>query len=161
MSTSRRPSSDRRDTKADEFELLDLRRWDACLEATRGVDHVYALAADMGGMGFISRFHGTILRNNGLIDLHTIEAARVNGVSRYLYTSSACIYPESLQVDANVTPLKEDDAFPAEPQDGYGWEKIMGEKICEYFAGEFEDLEMPEAELESALERLPKAPALA
>jgi nucleoside-diphosphate-sugar epimerase len=62
----------------------------------------------------------------------------VNGVSRYLYTSSACIYPESLQVDANVTPLKEDDAFPAEPQDGYGWEKIMGEKICEYFAGEFE-----------------------
>ena len=126
------------DTNADEFELLDLRRWDACLQATRGVDHVYALAADMGGMGFISRFHGTILRNNGLIDLHTIEAARVSGVSRYLYTSSACIYPESLQVDANVTPLKEDDAFPAEPQDGYGWEKIMGEKICEYFSEEFE-----------------------
>jgi nucleoside-diphosphate-sugar epimerase len=125
------------DTKADEFELLDLRRWEACLQATRGVDHVYALAADMGGMGFISRFHGTILRNNGLIDMHTIEAARENGVSRYLYTSSACIYPESLQVDANVTPLKEDDAFPAEPQDAYGWEKIMGEKMCEYFAGEF------------------------
>jgi GDP-D-mannose 3', 5'-epimerase len=125
------------DTKADEFELLDLRRWDACLQATRGIDHVYALAADMGGMGFISRFHGTILRNNGLIDMHTIEAARENGVSRYLYTSSACIYPESLQVDANVTPLKEDDAFPAEPQDAYGWEKIMGEKMCEYFAGEF------------------------
>ena len=126
------------DTKADEFELLDLRRWDACLQATRGIDHVYALAADMGGMGFISRFHGTILRNNALIDLHTIEAARVNGVSRYLYTSSACIYPESLQTEANVTPLKEDDAFPAEPQDGYGWEKIMGEKICEYFSDEFE-----------------------
>jgi GDP-D-mannose 3',5'-epimerase len=125
------------DTKADEFELLDLRRWEACLQATRGVDHVYALAADMGGMGFISRFHGTILRNNGLIDMHTIEAARENGVSRYLYTSSACIYPESLQVDANVTPLKEDDAFPAEPQDAYGWEKILGEKMCEYFAGEF------------------------
>ena len=125
------------DTKADEFELLDMRRWDACLQATRGVDHVYALAADMGGMGFISRFHGTILRNNGLIDLHTIEAARVNGVSRYFYTSSACIYPESLQTQADVTPLKEDDAFPAEPQDGYGWEKIMGEMICEYFAGEF------------------------
>jgi nucleoside-diphosphate-sugar epimerase len=126
------------DTTADEFELLDLRRWDSCLQATRNVDHVYALAADMGGMGFISRYHGTILRNNGLIDLHTIEAARVNDVSRYLYTSSACIYPESLQVDADVTPLKEDDAFPAEPQDGYGWEKIMGELMCEFFAGEFE-----------------------
>jgi nucleoside-diphosphate-sugar epimerase len=126
------------DTTADEFELLDLRRWDSCLQATRGIDHVYALAADMGGMGFISRFHGTILRNNGLIDLHTIEAARVNDVSRYLYTSSACIYPESLQVDADVTPLKEDDAFPAEPQDGYGWEKIMGELMCRFFAGEFE-----------------------
>src|SRR5439155_1024498 len=113
------------DSNADEFELLDLRLWDACLQATRGVDHVYALAADMGGMGFISRFHGTILRNNGLIDLHTTEAARVNGVSRYLYTSSACIYPESLQVDANVAPLKEDDAFPAELQDAYGWEKVM------------------------------------
>jgi GDP-D-mannose 3',5'-epimerase len=125
------------DTKADEFELLDLRRWESCLAATRDVDHVYALAADMGGMGFISRYHGTILRNNGLIDLHTIEAARVNGVARYLYTSSACIYPESLQTETNVTPLKEDDAFPAEPQDGYGWEKIMGELACEYFALEF------------------------
>jgi nucleoside-diphosphate-sugar epimerase len=126
------------DTAADEFEVLDMRRWDSCLQAMRDIDHVYALAADMGGMGFISRYHGTILRNNGLIDLHTIEAARVNGVSRYLYTSSACIYPESLQVNADVTPLKEDDAFPAEPQDGYGWEKIMGELMCEFFAGEFE-----------------------
>ena len=126
------------DTTADEFEVLDLRRWDSCLQATREIDHVYALAADMGGMGFISRFHGTILRNNGLIDLHTIDAARVNDVSRYLYTSSACIYPESLQVNADVTPLKEDDAFPAEPQDGYGWEKVMGELMCEFFAGEFE-----------------------
>jgi nucleoside-diphosphate-sugar epimerase len=126
------------DTAADEFELLDLRRWDSCLQATRGIDHVYALAADMGGMGFISRFHGTILRNNGLIDLHMIDAARVNDVSRYLYTSSACIYPESLQLNADVTPLKEDDAFPAEPQDGYGWEKVMGELMCEFFAGEFE-----------------------
>src|SRR4026208_1089616 len=76
------------DSSADEFELLDLRRWDACLQATRGVGHVYALRGRLGGMGFISRFHATILRNNALIDLHTIEAARVNGVSRYLYTSS-------------------------------------------------------------------------
>src|SRR2546421_1910398 len=82
----------------DEFELLDLRRWDNCLLATRGIDHVYALAADMGGMGFISTNHGTIVRNNSLIDLHTIEAARINGASRLLYASSACIYPEHLQV---------------------------------------------------------------
>ena len=76
---------------ADEFEILDLRRWDNCLQATRGVDHVYALAADMGGMGFISANHAMILHNNALINLHTLEAARVNGVTRYLYSSSACI----------------------------------------------------------------------
>jgi len=80
-------------TEADEFEILDLRRWDNCLQATRGVEHVYALAADMGGMGFISANHARILHNNALINFHTLEAARTNGVQRYLYTSSACIYP--------------------------------------------------------------------
>src|SRR5690606_15004311 len=114
-------------TGADEFELLDLRRWDACLQATRGVHEVYALAADMGGMGFISSNHAQILRNNALINLHTIEAARVNGVARYFFTSSACVYPEYLQMDANVTPLKEEDVYPAQPQDAYGWEKLVGE----------------------------------
>src|SRR4028119_2093655 len=72
---------------ADEFELLDLRRWDNCLQATRGVAEVYALAADMGGMGFISNHHAQILHNNSLINIHTLEAARVNSVKRYLYTS--------------------------------------------------------------------------
>src|ERR1041384_7913098 len=89
------------ESDADEFEILDLRRWDACLQATRNVDEVYALAADMGGMGFISANHALILYNNSLINLHTLEAARVNNVKRYLYTSSACIYPEHLQEDAN------------------------------------------------------------
>ena len=84
-------------TIADEFELLDLRRWENCLKATENVDEVYALAADMGGMGFISCHHAQILYNNSLINLHTLEAARENGVGRYLYTSSACIYPEHLQ----------------------------------------------------------------
>jgi GDP-D-mannose 3', 5'-epimerase len=125
------------DTAADEFELLDLRRWDACLQATRGVDHVYALAADMGGMGFISKYHGTILRNNTLIDVHTFEAARVNGVSRYLYTSSACIYPEHLQTATKAVGLREADAFPAAPQDAYGWEKILGELMNHYGGDEF------------------------
>jgi len=125
------------DTKADEFLLLDLRKAEDCLTATRGVEQVYALAADMGGMGFISSNHGTILRNNALIDLHTFEAARENGVGRYLYTSSACIYPEHLQTETQVRGLKEDDAFPAAPQDAYGWEKILGELICKYGGDEF------------------------
>ncbi len=118
---------------ADEFELLDLRRWENCLEATKDVDHVYALAADMGGMGFISANHSTILHNNALINLHTLEAARENGVDRYLYTSSACIYPEYLQEDADVTPLKEADAYPAAPQDAYGWEKLISEIAAHYY----------------------------
>src|SRR4051812_43124483 len=85
------------DTLADDFRVLDLRRWEACVEATDGMDDVYALAADMGGMGYISSHHATIIHNNALINLHTIEAARLAGVERYLYTSSACIYPEHLQ----------------------------------------------------------------
>ncbi|MEP0763755.1 MAG: NAD-dependent epimerase/dehydratase family protein [Chloroflexota bacterium] len=124
-------------TDADEFELLDLRRWDACLQATRGVHEVYALAADMGGMGFISSNHAQILRNNALINLHTIEAARVNGVARYFFTSSACVYPEYLQLDANVTPLKEEDVYPAQPQDAYGWEKLIGEHLCRHYREDF------------------------
>lgn len=126
------------DIDADEFELLDLRRWENCLEATKDVDHVYALAADMGGMGFISANHAMILHNNALINLHTLEAARENGVNRYLYTSSACIYPEHLQTDADVTPLKEADAYPAAPQDAYGWEKLVSEIAAHYYHQEYD-----------------------
>lgn len=126
------------DVDADEFLILDLRKWDDCLEATRDVEDVYALAADMGGMGYISANHAGILRNNALINLHTMDTARLHGVSRYLYTSSACIYPEHLQVEADVTPLKEDDAYPAAPQDAYGWEKLFSEKLAEYFAADFD-----------------------
>jgi nucleoside-diphosphate-sugar epimerase len=125
------------DVDADEFEILDLRRWDNCLQATRDVDHVYALAADMGGMGFISAHHAEILRNNALINIHTLEAARVNGISRYLYTSSACIYPEYLQEEAEVTPLKEEDAYPAAPQDAYGWEKLITEILAQYYTSDY------------------------
>jgi len=124
-------------TDADEFELLDLRRWDNCLQATRGVDEVFALAADMGGMGFISTHHAEILRNNLLINLHTLDAARVNGVRRYLYASSACVYPEYRQTDANVTPLREEDAYPAQPQDAYGWEKLLAERLCMHYREQY------------------------
>jgi len=125
------------ETDADEFQLLDLRRWENCQKATESVDHVYALAADMGGMGFISCHHAQILYNNALINLHTLEAARENGVNRYLYTSSACIYPEHLQEDANVTPLKESDAYPAFPQDAYGWEKLISERLCMHYMEDY------------------------
>ena len=118
---------------ADEFALLDLRRWDDCLKATDGIDEVYALAADMGGMGFISAHHAEIFRNNSLINIHTLDAARENGVTRYLYASSACVYPEYRQTDANVTPLKEEDAYPAKPQDAYGWEKLVTERLCTHY----------------------------
>jgi GDP-D-mannose 3',5'-epimerase len=122
---------------ADEFEILDLRRWDACLQATRGIDHVYALAADMGGMGYISTHNAPILYNNSLINLHTIEAARMNGVGRYLYTSSACIYPEHLQMVPDIPPLKEEDAYPADPQDAYGWEKLISERLATHYAEDY------------------------
>lgn len=125
------------DTDADEFEILDLRRWDNCLQATRNIEEVYALAADMGGMGFISAHHAQILYNNSLINLHTLEAAKTNGVKRYLYTSSACVYPEYLQEDANVTPLKEEDAYPAAPQDAYGWEKLISEILCHHYRNDY------------------------
>jgi nucleoside-diphosphate-sugar epimerase len=121
------------ETAADDFQLLDLRRWENCLAVTKDVDHVYALAADMGGMGFISGNHSLILHNNTLINFHTLDAAREHGVSRYLYTSSACIYPEHLQENTNVTPLKEEDAYPANPQDAYGWEKLISERLCMHY----------------------------
>ena len=121
------------DVDADEFELLDLRRWENCLRATRDVDEVYALAADMGGMGFISSNHARILRNNSLINIHTLDAARANGVGRYFYTSSACVYPEHLQETAEVEPLREEHAYPAQPQDAYGWEKLVTERLCAHY----------------------------
>ena len=127
---------DYKETHADEFHLLDLRRWDNCVEATTGMDNVYAMAADMGGMGFISANHAQILRNNSLINIHTLDAAQVNGVKRYLFTSSACIYPELKQTEAEVIPLKEQDAYPAQPQDAYGWEKLIAERLCLHYQEE-------------------------
>jgi len=124
------------DTHADEFELLDLREWENCLDATRDVDHVYQLAADMGGIGYITAFHADIARNNVLINAHMLEAAHQNAVGRYFYSSSACVYPMYMQSDADVAPLKEEDAYPADPEEGYGWEKLYSEKLCQYYTDE-------------------------
>jgi GDP-D-mannose 3', 5'-epimerase len=122
---------------ADEFEIADLRLREEALRVMRGTDEVYALAADMGGMGFISSNHGTIFRNNLLMNLNTIEAARVHGVGRYLFSSTACVYPEHLQDHTDVVPLREEVAYPANPQDAYGWEKLVAERLCLYYAEEF------------------------
>lgn len=122
---------------ADEFLKLDLREKRNALKATQGIDHVYALAADMGGMGFISANHATILYNNATINFNTIESARVNKVNRYFYSSSACIYPEYLQTKTKLKPLKEEDAFPAQPQDAYGWEKLVTEILAKYYREEY------------------------
>lgn len=122
---------------AQEFELLDLRYWENCLKAAKDIDEVYGLAANMGGIGFIETNKAVIVRDNTLINMHTIEAARVNGVKRYLYTSSACVYPGYLQQDSDVTPLKESDAYPADAEDGYGWEKLYMERTCRHYLEDF------------------------
>lgn len=124
-------------TQADEFLLADLRQPAAAEKATQNIDHVYALAADMGGMGYISSHDALILHGNTLINLNTIEAARKNGVQKYLFTSSACIYPEEKQEITDLTPLKEEDAYPANPQDAYGWEKLITERLCHYYQQDY------------------------
>ena len=121
-------------SSADEFEILDLCRWDNCLTATRGgINAVYNLAADMGGIGYITAYHADIARNNILINAHMLEASRQNGIERFLFSSSACVYAQSKQKSAEVSPLKEEDAFPADPEPGYGWEKLYAEELCRYY----------------------------
>src|SRR5438874_12950540 len=124
-------------TDAHEFEILDLRKWKNCLAATRDVDEVYALAANMGGIGFIETHKAEIVRDNTLMNLQSVEAARANGVKRYLYTSSACIYPGYLQDKTDVTPLREEDAYPVDAEDGYGWEKLYMERVCRHYTEDF------------------------
>jgi len=124
-------------TTANEFKLLDLRQSEGCLEATSDIDEVYGLAANMGGIGFIENNKAVIVRDNTLMNLQSIEAARVNGVKRYLYTSSACIYPGYLQKVTDVAPLREEDAYPADAEDGYGWEKLYMERVCRHYREDF------------------------
>ncbi len=123
-------------TWADDFEQLDLRVWADCLRATREVSEVYQLAADMGGMGYISIHRADIARNNVLINAHMLEAARQNGASRFFFASSACIYPMYRQGTPEVEGLREEDAYPADPEEGYGLEKLYSEKLCQYFLDE-------------------------
>ena len=124
-------------TEANEFLKLDLRYRENCITASRGIDEVYALAANMGGIGFIETNKAVIVRDNTLINHHSIEAAIEEGVKRFLYTSSACVYPGYLQRTPDVTPLKEEDAYPADAEDGYGWEKLYFERTCRHYREDF------------------------
>jgi nucleoside-diphosphate-sugar epimerase len=122
---------------AHEFVVSDLRRRENCFEITRDVDEVYQLAANMGGIGFIHTHKAEIVRDSAAINLNMIEAAYQNRVGRFLFTSSACVYPGYRQDRADVTPLKEEDAYPADPEDGYGWEKLFMERVCRHYWEDF------------------------
>ena len=125
------------ETQAHQFWLADLRDMSACLRVTKGVDLIYALAADMGGMGYLSQHQAVTLYNNSLIDLNTVEAARQNGCLRLLFASSACVYPEHLQTSSDLEGLKEEDAYPACPSDAYGWGKLISERLCHYYTQDY------------------------
>jgi nucleoside-diphosphate-sugar epimerase len=114
----------------------DLRSMEACREAVRGVKHVYNLACDMGGMGFIEA-NRSLCMISVLINTHLLMAGKEEGVERHFYSSSACVYNIDLQRDSAVTALREEDAYPALPEDGYGWEKLFSERMCRNFYDDF------------------------
>jgi GDP-D-mannose 3',5'-epimerase len=116
---------------------LDLRLLQNCIEATKGMDKVYNLAANMGGIGFITEVGAEVMHDNTLINTHMLEAARKNKIKRFLFSSSACVYPTYRQITSEVKGLKEDDAYPADPDNFYGWEKLYTEKMCEAYQRDY------------------------
>jgi len=121
----------------DEYHQVDLRSLEACLNVTKDVEWVFNLAADMGGMGFIQANHSVILYNNTMVSFNMAEAARRNGVKRFFYSSSACVYPNYKQLDPANPGLREIDAWPAEPQDAYGLEKLCTEELLKHYQADF------------------------
>jgi GDP-D-mannose 3',5'-epimerase len=115
---------------------LDLQEKERCEQAVADVDLVYNLAADMGGMGFIEN-NKALCMLSVLINTHLLMAAKNAGVDRFFYASSACVYAADKQTDPDVTALKEEDAYPAMPEDGYGWEKLFSERMCRHFREDF------------------------
>ena len=122
--------------KAQNLDKLDLRYQQNCKKAVKGCSEVFNLACNMGGIGFIEN-HKTDCMFSVLINCHLLNEAYKQNVMKYLYTSSACVYPVHLQQDNNVTALKESDAYPADPEDGYGWEKLYSERFCQKFSDEY------------------------
>lgn len=118
---------------------MDLRLFDNCAKVVEGCEHVFNLAADMGGMGFIQSNHSVIMYNNTMISFNMMEASRIAGIKRFFYASSACIYPEGRQMETEVEGggLKENDAWPAQPQDAYGLEKLATEELCMHYNKDF------------------------
>ena len=116
--------------------VADLSRLEPARAACEGMQHVYMLAADMGGMGFIEN-NKALCMLSVLTSTHMLEAAKDAGVERLFYSSSACVYNADKQRDENVIPLKEADAYPAMPEDGYGWEKLFTERMCRHFREDF------------------------
>ena len=114
----------------------DCAKADVCHKIVDGVDEVYNLAADMGGMGFIEN-NKALCMLSVLTNTHLLISARKFGTKRYFYASSACVYNGEKQTDPNVTALKEEDAYPALPEDGYGWEKLFSERMCRHFREDF------------------------
>ena len=122
---------------AHQFMQTDLRVWNNCVKATRNIDKVYNLAANMGGIGFITEVGAEVMHDNILINTYMLEAAKQNQVKRYFYSSSACVYPTYKQENPNIQGLKESDAYPADPDNFYGWEKLVTEKLCEAYRRDF------------------------
>jgi nucleoside-diphosphate-sugar epimerase len=116
--------------------VLDLQRLDACTEAVADARYVYNLAADMGGMGFIEN-NKALCMLSVLINTHLLQAAQEAGAERFFFSSSACVYAADKQETPDVLPLKEADAYPAMPEDGYGWEKLFSERMCRHFREDF------------------------
>jgi len=123
--------------EADEFLLLDLRDFKNCQESVKGIDKVYTLAANMGGIGFITEVKAEVMRDNVLINVNMAEASRLAGVKRLFYSSSACVYPTFKQENPEVVALKENDAYPADPDNEYGWEKLFSERIYKSYYGDY------------------------
>jgi nucleoside-diphosphate-sugar epimerase len=119
-----------------ENRICDLKEHEACVDATRGVEQVYNLAADMGGMGFIEH-NKALCMLSVLINTHLLMASRDNGVRQFFFASSACVYPAYRQNETDIEALKESDAYPAQAEDGYGWEKLFSERMCRHFREDF------------------------
>jgi len=116
---------------------LDLRILENCLKATQGVDKVYNLAANMGGIGFITSVFADVMHDNVLINTHMLEASVRNKVKRFFFSSSACVYPNYKQTKPDVEGLKEGDAYPADPNEAYGWEKIFTEEMVKAYQKDY------------------------
>ena len=116
-----------------QVEIAYLQEKNICKKVTKGVDYVFQLAANMGGIGYITKIGADIMRDNILINTNMLQASVENGVKRFFFASSACVYPAHLQMSEEVRPLKEEDTIPANPNEFYGWEKLMTEKLCEAY----------------------------